>query len=648
MLEMGKKLNADYRLADKLPQDQLKEILLQSDAAYDAGCPLLKDEVYDYVKRIYNQRDLKTGDKERVLLSVSSPSGVGLKRERDTPLPVVLRSLDNMFHSEGDVEKWVAKKAGTSFNLSAKMDGISGLYGKGVLYTRGDATTGRNLSHLVPLLKTRFPEVPYYVRGELVMDKAVFKAKFQGQKGRGNTRNSVSGALGAIHQIDKEFLGEIEFIAYEMIPFNSTESVCCPSEQFSLLEKAGFIVAARCQTERISDTSLADYYQRLLTEYRFDIDGVVVARDEPYIRTGDKNPLYARAFKQALECLIAPSRILSVEWNVSSYGYLIPTILYEPVQICGVTLARATGESARYILTHGIGPGAEVEIIYHGKVNPRIHLVVTPVEPSLPPVGEWEWIPRAEYGEPIHIRAIGETNTAQIEIKGLTRFLAGMNIKNVGEGLVTRLHTAGFNTIEKLLTMRPADIAFMGRKTSESIPASIKVALAEASPVTLMTCSGVFGRGLGEKKLVKLFQQYPDFLTGNYTIADIEKVDGFAGKTAGGIVQNMRAFQSFLDQHSITVTPPVASVPSTTVSTQQLMAPSQFTGKSICLTGFRNEVISNFLTAVNGKQQNTCNKSTAVLIIPDAGYTNKKTEFALENGIPILTADEFIKKYGLH
>jgi NAD-dependent DNA ligase len=635
-------------------QDDLKSLLTACDLAYEQGQSTeLTDPEYDWVKRIYNQRRLKTTDKSAVLTSISSPTGVGISRARNVRLPMALRSLDNIFYGEGDVLKWAASApTGCGFHFSAKMDGISALYYAGeALFTRGDAVTGRNISHILPLLKNRLPKVPYYVRGELIINKKTFQENFQGLPGRGNARNSVAGALASIHHVDTAFLNEVEFIAYEIIPDAQTDTrAASPQAQFAQLAADGFTVAAHktFHEEGITDETLAAYYADLSVNYAYDIDGIVVAQNTGYTRHPDKNPPYARAFKQALECLMAPSRVTGIEWNASSYGYLIPTVLYEPVGICGVTLARATGESARYIVDHGLGPGAEVEIIYHGKVNPRINQVFTPVAPEMPPEGAWEWIPRAGMdGEPIHIRAVGEYNQSTIEIKGLTRFLSELGVKNIGEGMVKHLYEEGFTSIKHLLRMTPEEIRFMGPKNSLTIPAGIQRALTEASLVTLMNSSGVFGRGLGERKLVNLVAMYPDIVTWQAWSKElIEKVDGFAGKTAQIVVDRMPAFVTFLADHAIRPPGPIESTPTVHVQPAQT-ASSDLNGKNVCLTGFRDKNISAYLAANGAKEQNTCTKSTDLLLIPHEGYENKKTDMAGKTGIPILTGAEFRAKYSV-
>ena len=85
------KINQNHEYALGLNQDKLEKIIKWSDKNYyepaESGeVDLLKDSIYDYVKRVYNQRRLGTNDKRKTLLSISSKTGVGVskpKRERD-------------------------------------------------------------------------------------------------------------------------------------------------------------------------------------------------------------------------------------------------------------------------------------------------------------------------------------------------------------------------------------------------------------------------------------------------------------------------------------------------------------------------------------------------------------------------------------
>jgi len=657
------RLVKDYKEADNMTQQELESVLKTVDKLYydpddeNVESPL-DDKVYDYIKRLYGQRLHLSTDKTKTMKSVSSETGVGYKkpvRGRDVKLPVKLMSMDNMFYGEGDVDKWTSKHIG-SFLASAKMDGTSALYWDGKLYTRGDASFGRDISHIIPYLN--LPDIAEYnVRGEIVINKHIFADKHK-RVGRVNTRNSVAGALGSINNIDYDFIKDFTFVAYEIIMDNSKQMA--PSEQFKQLKKDGFTVAENKYFKVIDDTILSEYYMELIQNYEFDIDGLVVYEDKEYIRTEDKNPEYARAYKEALECLIAPTVVTDIEWNASKYGYLIPTILYKPVSICGVTLRRATGESARYIKANSIGIGAEIEIIYHGKVNPRVFKVLKPVEPTFPKVA-YKW---NDGDDPVHIifdedaeedeDSVSEIK-AVIQVKKLYKFVTDIGAKGIGETTIKKLYDKGYTTIGDLLTLEHDDISFLGEKTSVSIVNSIQSSFKKITGPVLLTCSNVFGRGMGKKKFDKIFRKYPDILRADprYSKKDLKKmiltVDGFADKTTTVVVDGIEAFWDFIESEIpddvyktiIQNTIDIYQAPEDDESSHH----ENIKGKKICITGFRDAEISDFIEKNGGSVQNTCTGATDIVVISKDGYENKKTETAVAKNIPIMTRAEFVETY---
>lgn len=651
-----KRLNEDHRVADSLSQDELEKVINWCDRHYYTPGPdieqhvLLQDKVYDYIKRIYNQRRLKTNDKKKTLLSISSPSGVGCKpkKERDAKLPIPLRSLDNMFLGEGDVEKWKSKQGQVAqYLVSAKMDGTSALYSKGKLYTRGDATMGRDISHILKYLQLPHISDNISVRGELVISKPLFDQKYKGKKGSHGTRkvnrNSVAGAISTINHIDPEFLNDLTFAAYEIID-SSVKEQQNPSAVFNLLKTLGFETAFNdiIDSSQLNDDDLSAMYHDLLSKYHFEIDGLVVHTDIPYTREETKNPDYAQAFKEALSCDVAVTEILDIEWNPSQYGYLVPTLIYKPVEVCGVTLERATAHNAKEVVKLGLGPGAKVEVIYWGKVNPRINKVIDPVEPYLPSV-PYIWV-NSPKGEPVNIKLEEETDT--VKVKQIYKFLVEIGAKGIGETTVAKIYEKGFCTVGNFIRLESNDVSFLGPVASSKLVKSIQDALNSITMPTLMSCSKIFGRGLGAKKFNKVIETYPDFPSERYSkdeyITLFRSVEGFAQKTAELAAEGMNDFWVFVDneipsdvyfsivENTIPITPKTSTAQNDDIR-----------GKSFYITGFRDAQIIDYITKNGGKLQSGCTKSTNMLIVKDHGVTNKKVEFAQSNGIEILSCDEF-------
>jgi DNA ligase (NAD+) len=657
LMELVIRLNQNHRVADNLSQTDLAKLIEWSDEHYYTPKPdqeqpdLLDDKIYDYTKRVYNQRRLKTNDKKRTLLSISSPSGVGCKpkKERDAKLPIALRSLDNMFLGEGDVDKWKAKQGfAPQYVVSAKMDGTSALYDKGKLYTRGDATMGRDISHLLSYLQ--LPSVPdnISVRGELVISKDLFNHKYKGKKGSHGTRkvnrNSVAGAISTINHIDPEFLSDLTFAAYEVID-NSVKQQQSPSSAFQMLRDFGFETAFNdaIDSSKLNDDDLSSMYHNLLDTYQYEIDGLVVHTDKPYTREETKNPDYAQAFKEALSCDVAVTEILDIEWNPSQYGYLVPTLIYKPVEVCGVTLERATAHNAKEVVKLGLGPGAKVEVIYWGKVNPRVNKVLEPVEPYLPSV-PYIWV-NSPKGEPINIKLEEETDT--VKVKQVYKFLVEIGAKGVGETTVAKIYEQGHKTVGDFIRLKSSDVSFLGPVASAKLVKSIQDALYAISIPTLMACSKIFGRGLGSKKFSKVIEAYPDFPSERHSrdeyVAIFKSVESFAQKTAELAADGMADFWEFVDNEIPSDV--YFSIVENTISKPSGTQNPDVMGKNFYLTGFRDSEITDYITQNGGTMQSGCSKSTDMLIIKDHGVTNKKVEFAQKYGINILSQQEFKSRF---
>lgn len=698
LCELIEKLNKNYKLASDLETIQLKKILLFCDNAYynaddeslNLNSKMLTNEVYDYVKRIHGQRTTGSMDKDLTMLSVSSKTGVGVKptRARDAKLPISLRSLDNLYMNEGDVEKWANSKEKGSYCISAKMDGTSALYYQNILYTRGDSNTGRNISHVLKFLN--LPTVNYAVRGEMVISQTVFNEKYKDKpcfsqsSVRKINRNSVSGAIGSINHIDEEFLSDLTFVAYEIIlnPENLKMVQLSPSEQFETLKSDGFTVAYNKTILEISDNILSKEYHYLIDNYNYVVDGVVIKINKKYIRETSKNPEDAKAFKEALENDVAVTKVIDIEWNVSQYGYLIPTIIYEPVEISGVKLQRATAHNAREVQKLKIGPGAVIEIVYRAKVNPQVNRVLTPVEPSMPKI-PFKWLKNG-LNEPVNIIyndkdkeiVIDDDNDKDskdkddkdadandkveslslnvkdtITIKKIHKFLIEIEAKGIGETTVEKIfHKTSIKNINDFINLKQEDILFLGKLASLNVVSSIQTAMSKINLATLMAGSKLFGRGLGSKKFSKILTQYEDFAEKRHSYEEYVKmfiaVDGFADKTAKLAAEGMLHFWEFIDNE---LSPEIYAkiLKTTKIVSPVLNHGNNFNfkleNKNIYITGTRDAKLIELIKLHKGTIQTTFNASTHILVKKDDDYTNNKTEEAFKKGITIFTVETFTK-----
>jgi DNA ligase (NAD+) len=431
-----------------------------------------------------------------------------------------------------------------------------------------------------------------------------------------------------------------------------------PSRGFAALIDMGFQVAWHQQLEgvKVTDEQLSAIYTDLLKSYQYEIDGLVIQTDRAYTRESKKNPDYAKAFKEALDNDTAITVVTNVEWNISQDGYIKPTVVFNPVKIGNINISRASAHNARMVVEMGIGIGAKIEVIYWAKVNPRINLVLEPVEPSMPSI-PYVWVSSGKSGEkPADIKVTDtqdDSVSRTIQVKRIHKFLVEIGAKGIGETTVEKIYDLGHQTVGDFINITDDDVAFLGPTASKKLVKSINDAMRSITFPKLMAGSKVFGRGLGTTRFTQLLKAYPDgeLVTDRKSrqeyIDMFLKVNGFAQKTAELAADGMEEFWKFVDNeipgslYEKILDNTIGMVEEPKVSG----AGAALKGKKICITGFRDRTISDFIEANGGTVQGTCNGSTNMVVRPDESYTNKKTEFAEEHNIRIITKEDFMSEY---
>jgi NAD-dependent DNA ligase len=107
--------------------------------------------------------------------------GSSIQCNEKAKLPIFMGSMDKIKPDTNDLSNWLKKYKG-KYIISAKLDGVSGLYVKEKsvekLYTRGDGMVGKDISHLIPFLKLPNLEEDVMIRGEFIMNKNIFEEKY--------------------------------------------------------------------------------------------------------------------------------------------------------------------------------------------------------------------------------------------------------------------------------------------------------------------------------------------------------------------------------------------------------------------------------------------------------------------------------------
>lgn len=598
---------------------------------YNTKQSLLTDNEYDIVKEYI----MKKYPDDKAIQAIGAPIS-GEPGKSKATLPYEMWSMDKIKPDSGELVKWTSKFKGP-YALSWKLDGISGLYANNKLYTRGDGKIGQDISHLIPVLNLPKTLDGMVVRGEFILNKNVFKSKYADRFA--NPRNMVSGIINAkaTSGATGDAAKDLHFVAYECIVPHVK-----PSEQFQILKDAGFEVVDNKSLASINNEMLSEYLVENRDNPEYEIDGIIVADDAVYPRNSG-NPEHAFAFKMVLSDQKAEAKVVDVLWEASKDGLLKPRVRIEPVKIGGVTIQYITGNNAKHIKDNMIGIGAIVELIRSGDVIPKITKVIVPASQPKLPNEQYTW---TETSVDIKVENM-ETNATVLE-KNITAFFTELEVDGLKAGNVKKLVDAGFNSIPKILRMTAEDFQKIGFKsTATKYVANIKQKVDDASLTKLMVASGLIGRGIGEKKIAPLLDAFPDIQS--LTIDQAKTVKGIEAKTAATIVENIPKFIVFLNECQLSnklLDNKLSSPNNKSDKHVSLVVPDNaLKGKKFVMTKVRDKDIINALANFGATLEDNMKKDVFVLIVKTKDDVSNKTKYAAENGIPIMTPEEFKEKY---
>ena len=617
----------EYLNKEKL--DVLHQMKLYADDLYynlgeDTG---FTDEQYDMLKETLAKRDAN------YVIPIGSTLREG---ENRVELPFWLGSMDKFKPEDAeDVAKWLVKNKTSEYIIEDKLDGVSCLViiknRKIKLYTRGDGIVGADISYLAKYINSIPKNVKndINVRGELIIPIEVFNNKYADKYK--NPRNMVAGCTGAKKL--KDGLQDIVFVAYEIVGKGMMSQ---PTEQIATLDYAGFTTVRYKLVDNITIPLLMETLIEFKDSTPYEIDGIIVQPDEPYVRNTTGNPEYAFAFKMRLKDNLVETEVVAVLWNISKWGQLKPRVEIKPVELSGVTITYTTGFNAKYIVDNVIGPGAKIKITRSGDVIPYIVEVIkqsdSPEMPGIP----YKW---NKTGVDIIAEEYGETMC----VKLIANFFNKLGIKQLGEKTIQKMYENGLDTILKIIgasQARISEVDGFGERGAERAYENIHEGLQNLSLPVVLGASGIFGFGLGRKRVTNLFNEIPNLLTEYKKIskkqlyARIMEVEGFSDKTTKSIVDNLKWADKF-----VTVLKKYGKFQ------QKKKINNSLQGMVFVFTGKRDPQLVSDIEARGGKITGSVSKNTSVLVIADGGERKGKAETAEKLGVPIMERTKFIKKY---
>lgn len=561
--------------------------------------------------------------------------GSEISNNEKVKLPIFMGSMNKIKSENNLIDNWLKKYKG-NYVVSSKLDGVSGLYVKQnnceQLFTRGNGEYGKDISKFIPYLNLPKHDHNIIIRGEFIMSKEIFDTKYKNKFS--NSRNLISGIINK--KIINETINDIDFVCYELI-----NPIMKPKEQLEKLSELNYKIVEYSLFDIISNEILTSYLSTLRNNYKYKIDGLIITNNHIYERTSG-NPEHSFAFKMITNNQISEATVLDVLWTPSKNGYLKPRIQIHPVLIDNVNIKYLNGFNAYYIEQNKINTGTVLQIIRSGDVIPHILNVISPSSNGKMPGCPYKWT-----SSKIDI-IIEDMDNETLKLKQLTLFFKTLEVDDLSEKNVKKIMDTGNNTIEKIIQMKLTDflsIKGFQERMANKIFNGIHEKLNNATIEQLMVGSNIFNRGTSVNKINLIFEVYPNLLQDNIDpqekIIKITKIKGMSLNSATQFIEKLPLFLEFLNKilNETQIKKILLPIKKEIINNHILYK------KTIVITGFRNQELTEKIENVGGVISNIITNKTFLLITKNSNIINTKMREAKKINIPILSLEEFIQQY---
>lgn len=364
--------------------NRMKELAAKLDKAsevYYQG----KDEImsnFEYDK-LYDE--LLGLEKETGMVLAGSPTAkVGYEVLSALPKeahPSPMLSLDKTKETDGLVA-WLGSKEGL---LSWKMDGLTIVlaYNGGELVkavTRGNGQVGEVITNNAKVFRNIPLKIPFtgslVLRGEAVITYSEFErinGLLDAEERYKNPRNLCSGS---VRQLNNEITAKrnVEFYAFALVEAENTDFANSQANKMEFLVKQGFDVVEYKKVDAESLPDTVKWFENRIPKNDFPSDGLVLILDD--IAYGNslghtsKFPRNAIAFKWKDE--IADTKLTGIEWSASRTGLINPIALFEPVELEGTTVSRASVHNLSIMEQLQLGEGDTIQVYKANMIIPQI------------------------------------------------------------------------------------------------------------------------------------------------------------------------------------------------------------------------------------------------------------------------------------
>lgn len=642
---------------------RIKELILllqeAGKAYYQESREIMSNYEYD---RLYDELaalEEETG----IVLSNSPTQNVGYqvlselpKEAHDSPM----LSLDKTKSTE-DLADWLGGQRGI---LSWKLDGLTVVlvYREGTLQkavTRGNGEIGEVITNNARVFANIPLTISYQgelvIRGEAVIKYTDFNrindeiedvtAKYK------NPRNLCSGS---VRQLNNQITARrnVNFEAFALVSAPGVDFKNSRAEQFQWLKAQGFdVVDYKIVTKETIGEAVAEF-AKTVPEYDIPSDGLVLLYDdiaygESLGRTA-KFPRNAIAFKWADE--IRETTLTEIEWSASRTGLINPVAIFEPVELEGTTVSRASVHNLSIMEALELGEGDQITVYKANMIIPQIADNLTRSGkikiPDHCPVCDG----RTEIRQVNDVKSLYCTNpNCQAKrIKGFSLFVSrdALNIDGLSEATLEKFIGAGF--IREFADMFHLDqheeaitqMEGFGKKSYDNLIQAVKKASHTTLP-RLIYGLGIAGIGVANAKMLCREFRF-DFERMRH--AEEEELTAVSGI---GKVLADAWITYFKDEKNNEMTDRLLA--EVTIEQEaETGGEKRLEGMTFVITGsvehFENrKALQEAIEAQGGKATGSVTSKTTYLINNDTTSNSSKNKKAKELGVPIISEEDFIK-----
>ena len=615
------------------------------------------DALYDELVKLEESTGITMSDSPTVNVGYSSVDELP-KERHDKPMLSLGKSKDRV-----ELKSWLGDKEGL---LSFKLDGLTIVltYEDGRLkkaVTRGNGEVGEVITANAMVFKNVPHTISYkgrlILRGEAVIKYSDFEkinatiddaeAKYK------NPRNLCSGS---VRQLNNEITAKrnVYLYAFSLVEARDTDFNNSRECQFDFLKKQGFDVVHYVRVDSSNILEEIENYSKLVTEYDIPSDGLVLTYDdiaygESLGRTA-KFPRNSIAFKWQDE--IRETVLRQIEWSPSRTGLINPVAIFDPVELEGTTVSRASVHNVSIVRELKLGIGDHITVYKANMIIPQIAKNLTQsgdltIPNTCPACG----------GETKLIKdsmawTLNCTNPAcpAKQIKSFALFTSrdAMNMEGISENTLEKLLATGilsdFTDLYKLSDHKDVIVALegFGEKSYEKMIDSIEASRNTTLPRVLYAL-GIPGIGVANAKVIcRHFEYNPEYIM-NADTDELSEAEGIGEILAKGIVdyfsleKNKKLFCDILKELRLE-------------EVKVDRSNDMVNGKSFVITGSLNtyanrDELKARIESLGGKVTGSVSAKCECLINNDVTSTSSKNKKAKELGVRIISEEDFNREY---